>query len=388
MKRNPPLYLNRGHGDVRIYHVRVNAFEIRYKVGGETIRETRKTSELARSRAEEVLTAMGEGGSVPTGDELQLYKYVHKKAAELGVGIMEVWNFWERSHRQTSEPLVTVITALLDDQRRRKVSKSTFAANVSRLSALVRGMRIGFKAENAHMDDIQAIHLDSWLGSTFANMTTRLNHRRACVQLWRWSIKKGYLADAQYSEADKTTVPQVPKEDPTFYTVKEMTAMFQWIEKNRPLAVPHVLLAGWCGIRNAEILRIKWGDLNLPNATVNLSSSITKTRRRRVVKIPLVVIAKLREWSEEHGYRAEWSPVSSGRYAATSLKIGRTTLDIPSKSNGLRKSFITHKIAIQDDTIAKVAESCGHSVEVLQSNYKGLVPVNEGVKWFAILQCP
>lgn len=53
------------------------------------------------------------------------------------------------------------------------------------------------------------------------------------------------------------------------------------------------------------------------------------------------------------------------------------------KKNALRHSYISHRLAITRNK-GQLAEECGNSEQVIQTNYKALVTPSAAARWFAI----
>ena len=47
-----------------------------------------------------------------------------------------------------------------------------------------------------------------------------------------------------------------------------------------------LLLGGFCGLRSAEIERLRWEDVNLEAGHVVLAASASKVKGRRIVPLP------------------------------------------------------------------------------------------------------
>jgi integrase len=375
-----PKVLNNTHGEVRIYKVKRNSFEVRYKVGKNRKRETRRSLEEAEKRANEVLNHFAECQEPIDSRDLQMFQYLRQKCEKHGTDLMEVWEFWESNAKKSEHPIGQVVVDFLDDQIGRKVSPTTVRTNRARLVPLVASFGDG----KFPIEQITTKLLDEWLVGSFENPTTRKNHRAMIVQLWRWATKKEILPNQQFTAADQTTVPMAPNKDPEIYTPEEMRLMFQHVHAHYPSAVPALLLAAFSGVRNAEIHRLRWEHISLTDGIVMLPSEITKTGRRRVATIPPDALETMKRWHK--AFRPHPSEAVAIDYTDREISKARKALGIKLRTNGFRKSFVSHAVAFGEKSVDKIAEECGHAVAVLQSTYKGLVDKESAERWFQVPQ--
>jgi integrase len=164
-----------------------------------------------------------------------------------------------------------------------------------------------------------------------------------------------------------------------------MRLIWQWVQAHQPQHLPALALAAYCGIRDAELSRLQWSNINLTNRTVQLPSHVTKTKRRRMVEIPAEVAPTL-----ERIYRLwRWTPGTPLRGTGFDVAVAnaRAAHALTTKRNGFRKSFVTYAVALGQKSVSQIAEECGHSESVLQSTYKGLATKEAAEAWFTSC-CP
>jgi integrase len=153
--------------------------------------------------------------------------------------------------------------------------------------------------------------------------------------------------------------------------------------------LPGVVLQLFCGLRNAEVEKIKWEAVDLTQGIVTIGAGIAKTNSRRVVTIPENAGAWLAScdeskrkgpvWPGETKARDLWTlaRINSGfgPFQVTSRAVkdaldGREDLR-PWPKNALRHSAISYRIATDRD-LAKIAYESGNSPAVVQRHYNGL----------------
>ena len=141
------------------------------------------------------------------------------------------------------------------------------------------------------------------------------------------------------------------------------------------------LLQGLAGLRLEEVLRLDWHDvLGIPGH-IEVSTSKSKTRQRRLVEI----CPALEQWltpyrGMEGKVGAQWQTVNGYVQAFIAL---RKALKIPSRRNGLRHGFVTYHYALHQNENSTAAQA-GNSPAMIHTHYKGLATKAEAEKWFAV----
>lgn len=96
MKKHPPVLMGQGLAKVRIYHVKINSFEIRYNIGKIKRRETRKSYEEAVERAKQIQNQLENLREPIEPKELQTFHFLRQKAKKAGKSLMEIYDEWEK----------------------------------------------------------------------------------------------------------------------------------------------------------------------------------------------------------------------------------------------------------------------------------------------------
>ena len=137
-------------------------------------------------------------------------------------------------------------------------------------------------------------------------------------------------------------------------------------------------IGAFAGLRESEIKRLDWGEVNLQRGYVEVKAAKAKTAKRRVVRIQ----PNLAQWL------APYSAVSGTVVPSNSRK----KLDRVRKAaglhhwskNGLRHSFASYRLAATNDAAAVAAE-LGHSTsQMLYSTYRELVLPEEAERYWNI----
>jgi integrase len=137
-------------------------------------------------------------------------------------------------------------------------------------------------------------------------------------------------------------------------------------------------IGAFTGLRDAEIKRLDWNEVNLPRKYVEVKAAKAKSARRRIVPIQPNLAEWLRPYS---GMKGGLVPVG----ARDKLDRVRKEAGLARwPKNGLRHSFASYRLAEIHDA-PRVASELGHtSPQMLYSTYRELVLPEEAERYWAI----
>lgn len=171
--------------------------------------------------------------------------------------------------------------------------------------------------------------------------------------------------------------------------------------------LPGVVMALFCGLRQAEIERLNWTAISLTQAIITIGAGVAKTNSRRIVPIPENAIAWLGTCAQDEGcvwpssktrardlwtlsrIQAGYGPFFTDYQPAHKAQIDPKTKkkrkDLkPWPANVLRHSAISYRLA-QEKDLAKVAYESGNSPGIIQRHYNGLASPEAAKAFFAIM---
>ena len=174
--------------------------------------------------------------------------------------------------------------------------------------------------------------------------------------------------------------------------------------------LPAVAVQMFCGVRNAEALRLRWKDLK--DGEFHLSCAITKTKIARAVPVP----ANLRAWIDAYAAARGNAPAAqdlifpfndtpaaalagasetaraarmNADYHARSMTYSRAILaaekrtGIHKPQNAFRHTAVSALAVMHGQNLA--ADYCGHSIRTQGVNYRGLMSKQEAADYFGIV---
>ncbi len=230
--------------------------------------------------------------------------------------------------------------------------------------------------------------IQKWVDSLNLANRTKQNHLRLVRLLFGFAVRKGYLAREAVYEITGVEKPEAEETEIEIFAPDELRELFRHA---RPEMIPWLAVSAFAGIRNAELSRLDWRDVNLKSRYITVTAGKAKTGARRLVPITDTLFAWLQPHAQSSG------PVVA--FANIAKQIGWLVDDVNAarkkegqpefvwKHNGLRHSFCSYRLAVVKDA-AKVALEAGNSPAMLFAHYRELVTEEQAKEWFAIMPAP
>jgi len=218
--------------------------------------------------------------------------------------------------------------------------------------------------------------LDDWLRNLEFSPKTRANFRANISVLFGYAERRRMI-DA--NPVARTSRPKLVDKAPEIFSVDELAALLHAGLLNAPDVVPMLAMGAFAGLREAEIKRLDWAEIDLRRGFVEVKADKAKTARRRIIRIQ----PNLAEWLRPHS--ANTGPVVPAN-ARKKLDAVRRLAGLQHWSkNGLRHSFASYRLAATNDA-ATVAAELGHSTsQMLYSTYRELVLPEEAERYWQIV---
>jgi integrase len=226
--------------------------------------------------------------------------------------------------------------------------------------------------------DLSKPHLDAFIQAMAdASPKARNHHRAGIKQFIQWSVRNDYLPPSnRLLEADALRMEHANNGDIGIYTPKEFRALLETAEG--PLK-PLIAIAGLCGLRTAELLRLEWEDVWRVEGHIEITQSKSKTRSRRLVTICAALAEWLRPYRDCSGRLWKLSENCFHAHCAETCKAA----GVKRKDNGLRHSFCSFHFVLHANENLTAAQA-GNSPAMIHQHYKGLATKAEAEKWFSV----
>ena len=217
--------------------------------------------------------------------------------------------------------------------------------------------------------------LDDWLRNLECAPKTRANFRANVGVLFSYAERRRMIDS---NPVKRTTAPKLIDKAPEIFSVDELTALLNAAQSKSPDVVPMLTVAAFAGLRDAEIKRLDWSEIDLKRGFIEVKASKAKSARRRLIRIQPNLAVWLTPYTS-----------ISGAIVPTNArtKIDRVwhAAELPYwPLNGLRHSFASYRLAATNDA-ASVAAELGHtSTKMLYSTYREVVLPEEAERYWNI----
>jgi integrase len=217
--------------------------------------------------------------------------------------------------------------------------------------------------------------IDNWLRDLPLSPQSRVNYRSVVGVLFSHATKRGLI---DVNPITRTAKPKKPNVPPEIFTVDELRALLEGARRIAPDVVPMLAIGAFTGLRDAEIKRLDWNEVNLAREYVEVKAAKAKSARRRIVAIQ----RNLAEWLRPYGgMKGAVVPVAArGKLE----RVREEALLTRWPKNGLRHSFASYRLAAIHDA-PRVSSELGHtSPQMLYSTYRELVLPEEAERYWKI----
>jgi len=217
--------------------------------------------------------------------------------------------------------------------------------------------------------------LDNWLRSLPFSPQSRTNYRTVIGLLFSYADSRGII---ERNPISRTAKPRLVGTPPEIFSVDELRALLEAASSVAPDVLPMLAIGAFAGLREAEIQRLDWSEVDLARGHIEVEAAKAKSARRRIVPIQPNLAAWLQSYS---GMTGSVVPAGARRKLARVRKAAKL---VRWPNNGLRHSFASYRLAATHDA-PRVAVELGHtSPQMLYSTYRELVLPEEAERYWKI----
>ena len=231
---------------------------------------------------------------------------------------------------------------------------------------------------------VSGVMLQTWLDDMEGSGRTKRNYLAVVAALFRFAIRRKYLPKDALEEVEAVQQAKEDTGEIEIFTVAEMDEM---LNAARPEMIPWLAIAGYAGLRSAEIQRLDWREINLKERHIEITASKAKTAARRLAPITDNLAAWLKPYAKEFGkvtsFESWWNQIPNVVEAVNQQRGKSPAEKFVWKHNALRHSFISYRLAAIKNA-AEVALEAGNSPQMIFKHYRQLVTEAEAKKWFSI----
>jgi integrase len=333
---------------------------------------TRAEAEAERLRQ---LTTLERHGREAVGlpqRELSDFITARRKLAQYGETINDAVKF-RVDHLENIRRCKITVAQLADEVLAAKRKDGRSEAYLSDLK-----LRLGIFCRDFGNRTIAAVgveEIDKWLRDLACSPKSRSNYRANIGVMFSHAERLGMI---DRNPVLRTAKPKLIDSPPEIFAVDELRALLEAAQRMEPSVLPMLAIGAFAGLRDAEIKRLDWSEVDLARGHIEVKAAKAKSARRRIVPIQPNAAAWLRPYS---GMNGGVVPIGARRKVERARKEASLARW---PKNGLRHSFASYRLAAIHDA-PWVAAELGHtSPQMLYLTYRELVLPEEAERYWKI----
>src|SRR5207247_2126033 len=243
---------------------------------------------------------------------------------------------------------------------------------------------------NCNLDAITGEALKTWLDNRGGKSATLNGYRGALMTFFKW-CQDNKLLPKTWDEHDAIKRrADTGDNDAVIYRPADRKKLLLAAHEQTPALLPFVAIAGFAGLRTAEITRLRWQDFRLPADKPDRRWIIVPSENktgRRVVPVKANLYAWLRPYIQTSGFLVPREHLQPGKLHALNSKITDSLAadaGLKWQRNALRKSYASYRLAETGNSYT-TAEETGHAVAVLKRVYREVVTADDASEWFGLM---
>src|SRR4029453_6280432 len=193
---------------------------------------------------------------------------------------------------------------------------------------------------NRPIAGITVEELDNWLRDLEGSPKSRANYRANVAVMFSYATKRRML---DFNPVLHTAKPKLIDSPPDIFTVDELQALLEAGNRVARDVVPMLAIGAFAGLREAEIQRLDWTEVDLARGHIEIKAAKAKSARRRIVPMQPNLSAWLRPYNGMPGLVV--SEYARGKLARVRKDASLTRWP----KNGLRQPFASYRVAAIDD---------------------------------------
>lgn len=334
--------------------------------------KTRSEADAERLRQLTTLERHGREAVALPQHELSEFIKARKRLAEHGKTIADAADFYldhlERVRRCKST--VAELVAELLEAKRKDGCSEIYLRDLRNLLAI-------FSRDfgNRPIAGITVEELDNWLRALDCAPKTRTNFRTNIAVLFSYAVRRRIL---DFNPVLHTAKPKLPDNPPEIFSVDELRSLLEAANRVAPDVLPMLAIGAFAGVRDAEIKRLDWHEIDLVRGHIEIKGAKAKSARRRIIPIQPNLAAWLRPYS---GKKGRLTPEG---YRSSLERVRKASKLVRWPQNGLRHSFASYRLAATSNA-SLVASELGHTSSVMLFNtYREVVLPSEAERYWKI----
>jgi integrase len=296
----------------------------------------------------------------------------------------EIITHWERTAKTITDPLTVeaLCKAFTVYRQTKNLDKRTLADD----RYIARKLFCQFGSKLAH--EITRADIRRLLDGAPSQSTARKLYKVASL-IFDYAKENGVIAIHPMTDMDR---PEVAYSIPGVFSCAQFRTLLCTAKENFPDLLPFLALAGFAGMRRAELVKqyaadqvLQWSDVDWNKRLITVRDGVAKATRRKLGNRRFVPMeAALVSWlSPSRRDDGPVVPVSDAAFRRRMKNLFAAAKLIPDQ-NALRHSFASYWLARSENGVGALAKIMGNSETVCRRHYLETLSPDEGRAWFAI----
>jgi len=267
----------------------------------------------------------------------------------------------EAEAARDATPVTAMVARFLEEKEREAVSARHHQDLRNRLN------RFKKQFGETPITSLDRNTISDWILNLNVGPQSKVNFRRILSNLFSYAVKTGAIPSNPVRD---TATVKVRRKKTEILDDKEVKAFLQ---KCPDQLLPAVALMAFCGIRNGELYRLEWQEIDWEDKTIEISAEKAKREgHARHVTIPDNALEWLRPHAKKRGPIADYESFHCFSKALQDARESAGWAAGKWPSNALRKTFIScHYESF--GSIDETAKQAGTSVGIIHRHYRRLI---------------
>lgn len=222
------------------------------------------------------------------------------------------------------------------------------------------------------VSEIEAREIDDWLRALALSPKSRNNFRANVGVLFSYAVDRGYI---ERNPIERTAKAKLVNKAVEILTLDELSALLAAADAE---ILPALAIGAFAGLRDAEIGRLDWKEVNLSRGYIEVTALNAKSARRRLVKVQ----PNLSAWLAPYASRTGKVLPPNARKKEEAARAAAKLENWP--NNGLRHSYASYHVAHFGDA-ARTAMEMGHSTpQMVFAHYREVVSPEDAKRYWEL----
>ncbi|MDP7309217.1 MAG: site-specific integrase [Roseibacillus sp.] len=216
--------------------------------------------------------------------------------------------------------------------------------------------------------------ISAWILGLKVAPQTKINFRRTLSNLFGFAVRTEII---DVNPVPNVTCPKVRRSKTIILSIDECTNLLVHTPET---LLPAIVLMLFCGVRNAEVSRLDWRDIDWEDYTVEIGTDVAKREgHARHVKIPGNAAEWILPLARKRGPIADFDSFNAFTRALQDARKAAGWEKGAWPANALRKTFISCHYE-SCGSIDETAKQAGTSVRMIHKHYRKLIKKREADK--------